>query len=200
MIVAALATLLSGTTVLANTNSSNAEQAQKCYQNQTYETQSWFKSHLDSLVSSGTLTLDQVDTIQSAVPKISSDKGQFNRGHHYGQYKTLLNDLVKAGTITEAQKDAINSALKPVKEAKKEVTPTTPVEEATPEVTPTTPVEEAKKEVTPTTPIEEATPVVTPTTPVEEAVQARGFFNTILDGLVRVGVITQAQLDGFRGI
>ena len=101
--------------------SSKTVEAPKMAQTQQCETNGSFKSHLDSLVASGTLDQDKEDAIQSAGQKDDSNKGnhygEFNRGYHKGQIKHILDGLVKAGTITQAQEDAIQSAMSPTKEA-----------------------------------------------------------------------------------
>lgn len=115
MIATALTTLLSATAVLADTTSSKTVEAPKMAQTQQCETNGSFKSHLDSLVASGTLDQDKEDAIQSAGQKDDSNKGnhygEFNRGHQKGQIKTILDGLVKSGTITQAQEDSIQSAI-----------------------------------------------------------------------------------------
>jgi len=117
-IATALTTLLSGSAVMANTTNSDIEQAPKLSQTQTCEGNGWFKSHLDSLVASGALTKAQDSDDKSAITKVSKDgvKGEFNRGHHKGEFKTVLAGLVKDGTITQDQVDAIKSAMKAAKE------------------------------------------------------------------------------------
>ena len=135
-IATALTTLLSASAVLADTTSSNTVETPKISQTQTCDAHGWFKSRLDSLVSSGTLTQAQEDAIQTKapmVPKVNVDKGEFNRGHHDGQFVNVLDGLVKAGTITQAQADAIKGALTPAK-GDNDATPTPPKEDGTTKV------------------------------------------------------------------
>ena len=101
-IATALTTLLSATAVLADATSSKTVEAPKMAQTQQCETNGSFKSHLDSLVASGTLDQDKEDSIQSAITtaqlKHDADKGQ-PKNHQNGQ----IND----GTKNHVQEDAI---------------------------------------------------------------------------------------------
>ena len=103
-IATALTTLLSATAVLADTTSSKTVEAPKMAQTQQCETNGSFKSHLDSLVASGTLDQDKEDAIQSAISptkKTTPVKADM---------KTVMESLVKDGTITQAQLDKIKGA------------------------------------------------------------------------------------------
>jgi len=113
VIVAAITTLLSATCAFADTSiSSNNVQTPGFFHTQLAKVNGGFKSHLDSLVTAGTITQAQEDAVQTAMmPK----KGAF-QGHKNG-FKTALDSLVTAGTITQAQEDAITTALTPKKGA-----------------------------------------------------------------------------------
>lgn len=99
VIATAITTLLSATAAYAATTTSNTVQAPKLSQTQSAEAHGGFKSHLDSLVTSGTLTQAQEDAIQSAIPTApmaGTAIGDFKRGGN-GEFKTVLDGLVKAG-------------------------------------------------------------------------------------------------------
>ena len=104
VIATAIATLLSATAAFADTTSSNMAQTLGNPQTQSYGANGWFQSHLDSLVTAGTITQAQETAIEAAM---SSSTGNSHRGHNGG----FLNSLVTAGTITQAQETAIQTAM-----------------------------------------------------------------------------------------
>ena len=113
VLATAITTLLSATAVFAGTTSSNTVQAPSFSLTHSYKVNGWFKSCLDSLVTSGALTQAQEDAIQStisATPNVGAAKEHYWRGDN-GEFKTILDGQVKAGTITKAQKFAIQEAI-----------------------------------------------------------------------------------------
>ena len=110
-IATAMVTLLSASAVFANTTSNSSEQTPKSAQSQSGGVNGGFKSHLDSLLTAGTITQAQEDAIQTA---ITAAKGDSDKGPKEG-LKTALDSLVTAGTITQVQEDAIQTAITPTK-------------------------------------------------------------------------------------
>ena len=99
-------TLLSASAVFAATTSNSTVSAPKFSQRQSGGVDGSFKSHLESLLTAGTITQAQEDAIQSALKSIMpTHNGEVNE--HQGG----LTALVTAGTITQAQADAITAAM-----------------------------------------------------------------------------------------
>ncbi|MDR3601913.1 MAG: hypothetical protein P4L49_15735 [Desulfosporosinus sp.] len=112
-IATTILTLLSTSAVFAATTTSNTSvQAPKFSQTQSGRADGGFKSHLDSLLSAGTITQAQEDAIQTA---LTATKDDSQKGPNDG-FKTALDTLVTAGTITQAQEDAIQTALTATKD------------------------------------------------------------------------------------
>jgi len=123
VIATAITTLLSATAVFADTTSSNTVQQAPMFSlthlgEHLGEAHDWlksrldsigFKSRLDSLVTSGTLTQAQEDAIQSAITT-ATEAGTATvefKSRDYSGFNTVLDSLVKEGVITQVQKDAI---------------------------------------------------------------------------------------------
>jgi len=181
-IATALTTLLSTGAAFANTPSSNTVQAPKTAQTQACPTDGSFKSHLDSLVKSGTLTQEQEDTMQ----KGNSKDLDFKRGHN-GNFKTVMDGLVKDGTITQAQEDTIKSKAETFFKSEVKTFMDGLVTDGT--------ITQAQEDSIKSAMME-----------TKEANTANGDlkggheseFETLMDGLVKDGTITQAQLDAIQ--
>ena len=114
----AITTLLSASTVFADTPSSNTVQASEFSQTQSGKAHCSFKSHFNSLVKDGTITKAQGVAIQTAITIANQDaaaNGDFNCIDNGGS-KYVMDGLVKDGTITQAQQVAIQSAITTAKE------------------------------------------------------------------------------------
>jgi hypothetical protein len=71
-----------------------------------------FSSVLDSLVSSGTITQDQENSITDAFKSARNSFPTYSNGSK-GNSQSPLNQLVSSGTITKDQENAIEQLLEP---------------------------------------------------------------------------------------
>ena len=100
-------TLLSASAVFAASTSNSTVSVPNVSQKHSGRVDGSFKSHLDSLLTAGTITQVQEDAIQAALKTtMTTPNGE---GHNGTQG---LKALVTDGTITQEQADAITTAMK----------------------------------------------------------------------------------------
>ena len=175
-IATAIATLLSASAVFAATSSRNTIKASRSTKTHLGGVNNGFKSHLDSLLTAGTITQAQEDAIQAA---ITATRGDVNKRPNDG-LKSNLAALVTAGKITQAQADAITTAISTA--AKSEGGVKTALDAL---VTAGTITQAQENAITP-----------------KKGDFKRGpenGFKTVLDSLVKAGTITQVQEDAIQG-